>query len=162
MGSPGEGSRSPDVVLTPAGPGDLGAVRRLLESSGLPVADVGRPGQEFLVARSGGGLVGCVGVELHGDAALLRSLAVATARRGEGLGDRLLRAIVGHARGRGARDLYALTTTIEPLLARRGFTRIDRSEAPPAVRESAEFATLCPGSSACMRLVGELRGPGSG
>ena len=33
-----------------------------------------------------GGLVACVGLEIHGDAALLRSLAVATAHRRHGLG----------------------------------------------------------------------------
>ena len=48
---------------------------------------------------------------------------------------------MGHARKRGARELFALTTTIEPLLARRGFTRIDRSEVPAAVRQSADAIT---------------------
>jgi N-acetylglutamate synthase-like GNAT family acetyltransferase len=150
-----------DVTLEAAGPDDLGEVRRLLEVAGLPVADVGRSGQEFLVARSGGRLVGCVGAELHGPAALLRSLAVDPARRGEGVGEALLRAVVDLARRRGARDLFALTTTIEPLLARRGFVRVERGEVPADVRRSAEFTTLCPGSSACMRLAGELRRPGS-
>jgi len=144
----------PGVTLAPAGPGDLDALRRLLGASGLPVADLGQPGQEFLVARSDGELVGCAGAELHGAAALLRSLAVVPSRRGERIGDLLLRAIVAHARGRGARDLYALTTTIEPLLARRGFVRVDRSEVPAAVRRSAEFSSLCPASAACMRLAG--------
>jgi amino-acid N-acetyltransferase len=142
------------VTLAPAGPGDLDGLRRLLQASALPVEDLGGPGQEFLVARSGGELVGCAGAELHGAAALLRSLAVVPSRRGERIGDLLLRAIVAHARGRGARDLYALTTTIEPLLARRGFVRVDRSEVPAAVRRSAEFSSLCPASAACMRLAG--------
>jgi amino-acid N-acetyltransferase len=132
-------------------------LKRLLEASGLPVDDVGRAGQEFLVARSGGELVGCAGAELYGGAALLRSLAVGASWRGAGIGDLLLRAIVEHARNRGAQDLFALTTTIEPLLARRGFTRVERAEVPAAVRRSAEFATVCPGSAACMRLAGDLR-----
>jgi amino-acid N-acetyltransferase len=150
---------APDVTLAPAGPGDMADLRRLLEASGLPVDDVGRAGQEFLVARSGGDLVGCAGVELYGGPALLRSLAVSASRRGEGIGDLLLRTLVEHARRRGARELFALTTTIEPLLARRGFTRVERAEVPEAVRQSAEFSTACPASAACMRLAGELRGP---
>jgi amino-acid N-acetyltransferase len=78
-------------------------------------------------------------------------------RRGEGIGEALLRAVVDLARRRGALELYALTTTIEPLLARRGFTRVPRAEVPAAVRRSAEFATLCPASAACMKLEGDLR-----
>jgi amino-acid N-acetyltransferase len=135
----------------------MSELRRLLEASGLPVDDVGRAGQEFLVARSGGELVGCAGAELYGGAALLRSLAVVASRQGAGIGDLLVRAIVEHAPNRGAQDLFALTTTIEPLLARRGFTRIERAEVPAAVRQSAEFSTVCPGSAACMRLSGDLR-----
>jgi amino-acid N-acetyltransferase len=143
-----------DVTVAPAGPGDMGAVRRLLEASGLPVADVGGAGA-FLVARSGGLVVGCVGAEPHGSSALLRSLAVEPGRRGEGIGDALLRAAVDLARRRGARELYALTTTIEPLLARRGFLRVERAEVPAAVQRSAEFATLCPASATCMKLEGD-------
>jgi len=89
-------------------------------------------------------------------AALLRSLAVDPRRRREGIGERLLRAVVDLARRRGARELYALTTTIEPLLARRGFTRVDRAGVPAAVRRSPAFETLCPASAPCMRLEGDL------
>ena len=143
-----------DVTVAPAGPGDVHAARRLLEASGLPVADL--DAVEILVARSGGRVVGCVGAELHGSAALLRSLAVDPRRRCEGIGEGLLRAVVDLARRRGAREFYALTTTIEPMLTRRGFARVERAEVPAAVRGSAEFATLCPSSATCMRLEGDL------
>lgn len=145
---------APDVRLGPAGPGDVDVARRLLVASGLPVADL--DAVELLVARSGARLVGCVGAELHGAAALLRSLAVDPRRRREGIGEALLRAAVDLARRRGARELYALTTTLEPMLARRGFVRVERADVPAAVRGSAEFATLCPSSATCMRLEGEL------
>jgi amino-acid N-acetyltransferase len=143
-----------DVTVAPAGPGDVDAARRLLAASGLPVAAL--DAVEILVARSGGRVVGCVGAEMRGSAALLRSLAVDPRRRREGIGEGLLRAVVDLARRRGARELYALTTTIEPLLARRGFTRVDRAEVPAAVRRSPEFETLCPASATCMRLEGDL------
>jgi N-acetylglutamate synthase-like GNAT family acetyltransferase len=151
----GEPATAAEVRLGPAGPADVDAARRLLEASDLPAADL--DGVELLVARSGGRVVGCVGAELHGPTALLRSLAVDPRRRGEGIGEALLRAVVDLARRRGALELYALTTTIEPLLARRGFTRVPRAEVPAAVRRSAEFATLCPASAACMKLEGDLR-----
>jgi amino-acid N-acetyltransferase len=136
----------------------MDVIRGLLESAGLPVADLDLVHQEFLVACEGGRIVGCAGAEHHGSAALLRSLAVAPEHRGKGLGDLLLRKGVDEARRRGARDLYALTTTIEPLLARRGFVRVERATVPEGIRRSREFASLCPASAACMKLEGPVRG----
>jgi amino-acid N-acetyltransferase len=111
---------------------------------------VGAPNQRFLVARDGGALLGCVGLELYGEAALLRSLAVAERSRGVGLGAALADAALEDARRRGVRSLYLLTTTAEGFFARRGFERIARDEVPEAVRGSAEFGALCPASAACM------------
>ncbi len=145
------------VEVRSATPEDMGALRDLLAASGLPVSDVGLANQAFVVAVLEGRVVGCAGAERYGSAALLRSLAVAVEQRGRGLGDLLLRRGVEEARRGGARDLYALTTTIEPLLARRGFVRVDRTEVPDDMRRSREFESLCPASAACMRLEGELR-----
>jgi amino-acid N-acetyltransferase len=141
-----------DVDVRLATPDEPGAIRDLLAACGLPAADVGLPNQEFLVACNGGQIVGCVGAELYGGTALLRSLAIVLPHRGKGMGDLLLREGVGLARRRGAGDLYALTTTIEPLLARRGFVRVERGDVPEALRMSQEFASICPGSAACMVL----------
>jgi amino-acid N-acetyltransferase len=144
-----------NVQIRAATSADASAIRSLLAASGLPVADLGAHNQEFVVAVLAGEVVGCAGAEHYGSSALLRSLAVATGHRGEGLGDLLLRKGVDEARRRGARDLYALTTTIEPLLARRGFVHVDRADVPADVRRAKEFASLCPASAACMRLSGE-------
>ncbi|HEY7724926.1 MAG TPA: arsenic resistance N-acetyltransferase ArsN2 [Anaeromyxobacteraceae bacterium] len=140
--------RSPQ--LEPATPADVEAIRSLLEAAGLPSADLGAPNQRFLVAREAGALLGCVGLELFGEGALLRSLAVAERRRGEGLGGALAAGALEEARRRGVRALYLLTTTAEGFFARRGFARIGREEVPEAVRGSAEFGALCPASAACM------------
>jgi protein-tyrosine-phosphatase/N-acetylglutamate synthase-like GNAT family acetyltransferase len=137
-------------VIGPAVPADLEAVRALAGASALPVADLGAPNQVFLVARDGGAVVGCVGLELYGDAALLRSLAVEPARRGTGLGAALHEAAIRAARARGVARLWLLTTTAERFFARRGFVRVDRVSVPAAVAASPEFAALCPASAACM------------
>ena len=138
------------VSVERAGAGDLEAIRALLAACALPSADVGREGQLFLVAREGGVLVGCVGLEPYGEAALLRSLAVTTERRGRGISLALHGAVVAEARSRGIRELYLLTTTVAPLLARWGFREIPREAVPEAVRRSPEFATLCPAAATCM------------
>jgi arsenate reductase len=143
----------------PAAPAELDAIRSLLGRLHLPAADVGRPGQVFIAARSGTELVGCVALERHGDDALLRSLAVVPRLQGTGLGKALLRDAVAEAERTGTRALYLLTTTAERFFARAGFRRIDRASAPAAVSESLEFRTLCPASAVCMERVLRPAGP---
>jgi len=133
--------------------GDLVAIRSLLEDARLPVKDVGCAGQLLLVARLAGAVVGCVGVEPYSDAALLRSLVVTPAHRGEGMSLALYERATAEARSLGVRELYLLTTTAEALFARWGFRRIVREQVPAAVRASPEFASLCPATAACMVLT---------
>jgi amino-acid N-acetyltransferase len=138
---------------------DLGAVRDLLASAGLPTSDVAEDRQEFLLARDGQRLVGTVGIEAHGPDGLLRSLAVVAVLRGKGLGHGLSGRAVALAAARGVRTLYLLTTTAEPFFAARGFDRIARESVPAALRGTAEFASLCPATAACMRraIAGAVR-----
>jgi amino-acid N-acetyltransferase len=133
-----------------AGPADLGAVRTLLAECGLPAADVVEGGPMIWLVRDGEGLAACVGLEPHGEAGLLRSLAVAPRHRGRGLSLPLCRTAAAEADALGVRDLFLLTTTAEPLFARWGFRRIERAEVPPAILGSREFASLCPASAVCM------------
>ena len=51
---------------------------------------------------------------------------------------------------RGVADLVLLTTTAAPFFAKRGYTVIERRDAPAPVQHSAEFATICPASATCM------------
>jgi len=136
--------------LETATPADLPAVRALLEELKLPAADVGAGHQHFVVARDGGTVVGCVGVERYGESALLRSLAVKPGRRGEGLGKALTERAISEARASGARRAFLLTITAEEYCRRLGFERIGREAVPPAVRGSAQFGALCPATAVCM------------
>lgn len=147
----------PDVRIDPARPGDVEPIRALLASVQLPAADVGAGNQRFVIARDGGDVVGCAGLERYGRAALLRSLAVTPARQGEGIGQALYERILEEARAVGAEELYLLTTTAERLFARLGFERVAREAVPADVRASAEFASLCPATAVCMRRTIDLR-----
>jgi len=142
-------------TLEPASPGDLEKVRVLLESNGLPSADVGDHLAGFLVARAGGDLAGVVGIEAHGTEALLRSLCVAADRRGRGLARALCVGAEAIARGTGARDLYLLTTDARAYFEKQGFAVCERQNTAPAIRGTAEFQTLCPSTATVMskRLV---------
>jgi len=140
----------PGLVLQPAEPRDLAAIRALLVEVDLPAGDIGAANQCFVLAREGGALVGCVGLEVHGSAALLRSLAVVPSRQGTGVGRALYRRALDEARARGVTALYLLTTTAERYFAREGFQTIGRDRVPAEVRTSAEFGSLCPATAACM------------
>jgi UDP-N-acetylmuramate: L-alanyl-gamma-D-glutamyl-meso-diaminopimelate ligase len=89
----------------------------------------------------GGALVGCVAIEMAGDVALLRMLAVAPERRGEGLGYVLVESATERARSQGVRHLYLVTDGAQGYFGEKlGFTAIDRKDVAPAVAATAEYA----------------------
>lgn len=136
---------------------DEADVKRLLAESGLPTADITAPHlYHFFGCGSKGTLEGVVGIELCGETALLRSLAVKAAQRGLGLGSALVEHAEGYAWGKGVKSLYLLTTTAEAFFRRRGYVRTPREEAPTAVKATREFSGICPASSTFMvkHLIG--------
>jgi amino-acid N-acetyltransferase len=139
-------------VIRKAEPGDLGAVLALLAEANLPADGAADHLHSFFVLDDGGRIVACAGLELHGDAALLRSVVVAPDARGEGLGGAVLRRALYEAHGR-AGGVYALTTTAEGYLSRFGFARISRDALPVALFASRELAGACPDSAAVMKRV---------
>jgi amino-acid N-acetyltransferase len=143
---------SEDIELRHARHQDRSRLIGLLTSAGLPSADVDLVRQVFTLAVKGEEVVGSVGLELYGEAALLRSLVVTKSHRGQGLGDRLYRHALTEAAQSGVISVYLLTTTAAPYFAARGFREVSRQTAPPPLRASAEFATLCPATAVLMRL----------
>ena len=135
-----------------AAAGDLPEIRELLRACDLRDEDVGEAGQQFLVARSQGRLAGCIGLELHGPDALLRSFAVSPAWRRQGLGAALHERAVEEARALGVQRLFLLTNTVRERAARSGFEDVPREAVPASIREGAQFGLLCPATSACMQL----------
>jgi len=135
----------------PAEIDDIAAIRRLLAMCDLPYSDItashlGR----FWVVRDAEGLVGVVGLEIAGDTALLRSLAVSPRARGSGCGESLLRHAEAYARSQCVRTVYLLTLTAAGYFSLRGYERTERADAPPAIRATAEFQDLCPDSAVCL------------
>ena len=136
------------VVQRPA----ASAVKQLLAEAQLPTSDLTEAHLEnFLSCGDNGTLDGVVGLELYQPVALLRSLAVASRSRRRGVGSTLLAEAERYARLREVKEIYLLTTTAERFFARSGYERILRDAAPQAIRETQEFSSLCPASSAVMR-----------
>ncbi len=130
---------------------DLPAVERLLTDSKLPLDGVREVLNSFLVAESGGALVGVAGLEVCCEHALLRSVAVVPAWRSKGLGRELVTRIIADAESRGIKALYLLTTTAERYFPSFGFERITRDEVPADVQTTDEFRGACPASATVMR-----------
>jgi len=94
---------------------------------------------------------GVVGVELHGSAGLLRSLAVAESARGAGLGKRLIQEAERYAAQQGVQDLFLLTNSAAELFMSLGYTAIPRHAAPASIQATNEFSSICPASATLMR-----------
>ena len=126
-------------------------VRGLLEAAGLPVSDLERgvPVALFGV-REEERLVGIVGVEVHRNVGLLRSLAVTPEAAGSGIGRALVEAAEAWASDSGLEALYLLTTTASGWFEQRGYAALPRTSAPPGISDSAEFRSLCPDTAVFM------------
>lgn len=140
--------------LRAATPDDLPVVHALLVAAGLPVDGVDEQfGDAYALAVGGGAVIGVAGMEVHGDAGLLRSAAVDRAWRGRGVGEALTNDRLQWARAQGLREVWLLTNTAADFFPRFGFARVDRQGAPDAVRASGQFAMTTCASAAAMRLT---------
>ena len=126
-------------------------VLALLRAVSLPTEGVEDrfPGG-YLVAEAGGRIIGTGGLERYGEYGLLRSLAVDPGWRGRGIGKALTSGLMERASAEGLKAVYLLTSTAEPYLARLGFGKVERKDAPAGIRASKEFTATCPASAVCM------------
>jgi N-acetylglutamate synthase-like GNAT family acetyltransferase len=139
---------------------DLVAIRVLLEDSGWPTSDLESARPVFAVVRENGHnghIVAAGALQRFGSSALLRSVVVAKAYRGAGLGQAIVSELERLAQANQVQQLILLTQTAAEFFARRGYRVIERGAAPHAMQGSEEFRSLCPGSATCMaKTLGAL------
>lgn len=138
------------LVLRPAAR-SLDYVERLLRENDLPVDDVHTHPDCFYVASNQTGCVGIGAIQPALPNGLLRSVVVAEAARGQGLGAALCQALEQVAVADGIDTLYLLTTTAADFFADQGYEVVARDEVPPGIAETEQFAQLCPASATVMR-----------
>lgn len=138
------------ITVLPAKPGDVPGIVTLVQSVNLPPDGIEEALEYFWVAREQHQLVGTVGLEVYGDCALLRSLAVAPAWQGRGLGAALTELVLSYLATRQFRAVYLLTTTAEQFFPRYGFHVVPRTDVPASVQQSVEFQSACPATATCM------------
>jgi len=125
----------------------------------LSVVDLPRDGVEdyieyFLVARDGSGkILGCVGLERHGELGLLRSAAVIPEFQGQWIGTKLIRELLIRAAGVGLTEVALLTTTAKDYFERKfGFQEAERARYEKRLRNSPEWNLPRCSSAAFMTL----------
>lgn len=123
-------------------------LRLALDAARLPTDDLDQPGRRFFKLSDADGPIGFIGIEGDGPDRLLRSLVVLPSRKRLGHGS----VLVAHAEAAAHRDgvarLHLLTTTAADFFRARGYRDADRAAAPEAIRSTAQFSSLCPGSAA--------------
>lgn len=118
----------------------MAEVFALLDEVHLPADGVAQHFSHFLLAHEHEQLIGCVGLEIYGEVALLRSLAVAPQQQRTGLGRRLTESILALARESGVREVVLLTTTAPDFFVNRfGFTPADRQAYDQRLAQSPEW-----------------------
>lgn len=135
------------------------AARGLLQACGLPHEDLEQEvrlqGLQLYGYTIGDTLAGMVGLEVCGDAALLRSLAVAPDFRKLWLGIALMAHAERQADAQDVREIWLLTTTAPGFFEKLGYRRADRAEAPEAIRATSQFRGACPATAtACVKRIG--------
>ena len=146
-----------DVRYRLASPGDKDDAAVLLAEAGLPTADVSCGNVLFLVAIAERQLVGCVGIEPHGNAGIIRSLVVRPSMRRLGIATTLVERAIALALAGNIETLFLLALDAVQFWSKRGFQPTAREAAPESIRGSTEFADLCPASAVCM--IRQFAGP---
>lgn len=126
-------------------------IKQLLSACELPTSDIASSNSFlFFGCHSDAKLVGVIGLEIYGPAALLRSLAVAPSHRNHGLGRSLVGFAEAQAAPLGVESLYLLTNTAEGYFSKLGYSPASREDAPSSIKATMQYSSLCPASSAFM------------
>jgi amino-acid N-acetyltransferase len=142
------------IVIRSAGPGDAREIHALLEgfaAAGRLLArtldQVCSTIRDYVVAVEGDRIIGCGALRIYSETlAEIGALAVAADRQGEGIGGRIVRALLDEARALGLRRIFALTLE-ERFFHRQGFRTTDVRQFPAKIaRDCAGCAkrTHCP------------------
>jgi amino-acid N-acetyltransferase len=132
------------MELRLAHPEETDRVAELVAAAGLPTAGLAQAWRTW-VAADRDRLLGTASLERHGDAYLLRSVAVRDEARGRGIGAQLVRAALAAVDP--ARPVALLTETAAGWFPRFGFHPVNRTALNPALAASAELAGACPASA---------------
>ena len=143
-------------AVRPARAEDLNNIKGLLDRVGLKHPNLERFWPSYLVIPGDEDvpMVGCVAIERVEDVGLLRMLAVAPERRGEGLGFLLVETATEHARRVGIRVLYLVTDDAQSFFGEKlGWEPIDHKDFEYAITTTSEYRMARAKDAMWMRKV---------
>jgi len=123
----------------------------VLKDFELVFTDLDQPNIRIWKFEETGKLVGIGGLEIFGNRALLRSVAVRKEFQGQKAGMFICKWIENWAVKNQINELYLLTTTAPDFFAHLNYKIIQRDEFPEQLKKTAQFSELCPASAVCMR-----------
>ncbi|HEX6047349.1 MAG TPA: GNAT family N-acetyltransferase [Pyrinomonadaceae bacterium] len=143
-----------NVRISEASSGDLHDILDLLSQVQLPHDGVAENLSAFLVARDESArLIGAIGLERHGNTALLRSAAVSPEYQGGGVGSQLTKRLLERAKQDGVETVVLLTSTAREFFAQRfGFRETQRAVFDNDLSASSEWNLPRCSSAVCMSL----------
>ena len=150
---------SGELTIDVASKSDHASIVVLLQETNLPPDGIEPHLDNFLVMRHPEAvagpqfLVASVGLEIYGESALLRSLAVHPDFQNRGLGTKLVERITEVAKRKGITKLFLLTDTAEEYFKKKGFVVVSRDQVPEDMKRSIEFTTLCTSSPSLMKVI---------
>ncbi len=140
-------------AVVPGEIADYSLIQDLLTELSLVTTDLTVDSMgKFLIVRNENGVAGCVALEVLGETAILRSLAVKQIARGAGYGWLLAETAISVAKHRGVRRLYLLTEDSSDFFAKCGFRMVDLSTIEKRVTQSTAFVSETTASAVAMRL----------
>jgi len=113
---------------------DVPKIEALLKGAGLPPVQVQEHIEGFLVREQGGNVVACGGIEVYGTAALVRSVVVAPAAQGNGVGRDLVSQLEAKALRSGVTSLCLFTVGPWQFWERLGYRDGTLAEWPEPAR----------------------------
>ena len=130
------------LVATPVTGADSGLCDALADAQ-LPIEDLTDDGRRFFRFELDGRTIGYGGFEPHGDHALIRSIVVLPAARGQGLGRAVAEGVMRQAAAAHCVQAFLLTTSAADFFAHLGFAPTDRADAPAAILATRQAASIC-------------------
>ena len=121
---------------------DIPRIEALITGEHLPAYGLDDFLETFFVLADGEHIVGCAGLEVYGEAALLRSVVIAPERRRRDEGRRLVEAALMEARRRGIARVYLFTMSAGGFFGRLGFRLVRPEEFEEAVRASRQYEAV--------------------
>jgi amino-acid N-acetyltransferase len=125
----------------------------LLKSFDLVYTDLKQENIRIFKFEETDKLLGIGGLEIYGELALLRTVAVEKESQGKKAGRFICEWIENWAKENQISELYLLTTTAKDFFTHLNYQVMPRNEFPELLRKTSQFSKLCPVSAVCMKKI---------